>query len=183
MLSDKRVSWQEFIEKHPNATVEYKYSESKKLARIAASGLKAKLPAGSPVLIKITETVKASDATEGSTITFSVIQDVKIDNNIVVKAGSLGQAQVVAIEEPGRVGKAGKISITDFSVKAVDGTFIPLRGTISGKGSDKVVTSGLLAWVVCPLFLLMKGGDAIVPAGMEKTVYTAADAEVNVQFQ
>lgn len=72
------VTWQEFLNQHSDIYVEYKYSAHKPLARLAASGQKVKLPAGTPVVIKITETVKSSDATEGSSIAFTVVQDVSL---------------------------------------------------------------------------------------------------------
>jgi hypothetical protein len=181
-LKHQGSTWQEFLNKHQEIHVEYKYSVHQ-ADKIAATGQKVKLPAGAPVVIKFIETIKSSDATDGSSISFSVVQDVKIGDDILIKAGSMGQAQVSASEEAGRIGQAGKITISDFSVRAVDGTYIPLRGTVSGKGSDKVVTSGALSILICPLFLLMKGGEATIPAGLEKTTYTAADSEITIQKQ
>jgi hypothetical protein len=54
-----------------------------------------------------------------------------------------------------------------------------VNGSQSGK--DKVLLSGTLTVFICPAFLLMKGGQAVLPAGFEKTVYTNADVEVGVK--
>jgi len=181
------VTWQEFINNHPNPMVEYRYTKHQPV-RLVASNLangsqKVRLSSGTPVIVKITEAINSGDATEGSSISFSVVQDVKVNDAVVIKAGSMGQAQITALEEAGRIGQSGKITITDFSVRAVDGSFIPLRGTITNKAADKMVTSGVLAWVICPLFLLMKGKEATIPAGLEKTTYTASDVDVTIQKQ
>lgn len=182
--SKKPMTIQEFIKAHPNAEVEYRYTKHA-IPKIADSvgSHKIKLPANSPVILKLNDTIKGNDTAQGSTISFSVIGDVKVGNDVLIKAGSRAQAQVSMVDDNGILGQGGKILISDFGVKAVDGTFIPLQGSLSEKGKEKMILSVGLSVILCPLFLLMKGGEATVPAGMEKTTYTAADVEVTVTHQ
>jgi hypothetical protein len=112
-----------------------------------------------------------------------VLNDVKINDVVIIKAGTKAQAQVSAIDDAGFIGRSGKILISDFSTRAVDGGSIPLQGTVSSNASSRVVASLALSFFVCPLFLLMRGQEAIVPAGTEKTVFTAADVQVKAQVQ
>lgn len=181
--SPKVTTWQEYVQKHPKIEVEYRYSNHAKPVLIAANGVKVKLPANSPVILKLNDTIKGNDSIQGTTVNFTVVNDVKVGNSIVVKAGSRAKAQVSMQDDNGIIGQSGKVLISDFGVQAVDGTFIPLQGSLSEKGKDKMIMSVGLAIVLCPLFLLMKGGEATLPAGMEKTTYTAADAEINVTQQ
>jgi hypothetical protein len=78
------------------------------------------------------------------------------------------------------IGQPGKITISDFGVKAVDGSYVPLRATLTDEGKDRMVLSIVVSLLFCPLFLLMKGGEGQIPAGTQKTVYVAADVDVAV---
>lgn len=181
---NKPLTLQEYIKAHPNLEVEYRYSKHAAPVidnRIAAT--KVKLPANTPVVLKLNDTVNGNEVTQGSTINFTVIGDVKVNNTVVIKAGSQARAQVTMVDENSLIGQAGKILISDFGVQAVDGVFVPLRGSLSDKGKDKVILSAGLSIFLCPLFLLLKGGEATVPAGMEKTTYTASDAEITITQQ
>ena len=62
---------------------------------------------------------------------------------------------------------------------AVDNSYIPLSGSVSAKPDDKMVLSVCLGVLLCPLFLLMKGEDAQLQAGTQKTVYTVIPINVN----
>lgn len=138
---------------------------------------------GTPVQIKITESIDSGQAVEGSTIFFKVISDIKEDGKVLVRAGEMGSAQVTSSDERGIIGQEGKLVISDFSTRAVDGTYVPLRGTVSHKGQSKMVQSLVLGLFICPPFLIIKGKDAQIPAGFEKTVYTGADVQVKVQAE
>ena len=74
---------------------------------------------------------------------------------------------------------SGKLTISDFHTTAIDGTYIPLSGTVSSNPEDKMVLSIVLSVFVCPLFLLLKGGEGSLPAGKIKTAYTITDISVN----
>lgn len=43
---------------------------------------------------------------------------------------------------------------------------------------DKMTVSIVLSVLICPLFLLMKGDEAQVPAGTTKTAYTITDTYI-----
>ena len=70
------------------------------------------------------------------------------------------------------LGKSGEVTVSDFNTTAVDGTYVPLSGSVSAKPDDKMTISIVLGVLICPLFLLMRGDEAVVPAGTQKTAYT-----------
>jgi hypothetical protein len=180
----KPVSLQAYIKAHPQIEVEYRYSNhAKPKLADGAVAQKVKLPANSPIVIRLIDTVNGDDLGQGATVNFSVVGDVKVGNTVVIKSGSRAQAQVAITDDSALVGQAGKITISDFGVIAVDGSFIPLQGTMSSTGKDKMVLSVALTIFICPLFLLMKGGEATFPAGMEKTTYTSTEAEIQITHQ
>ncbi len=182
--SKKPMTVQEFVKTHPNMTVEYRYSKhnAPQSDNLLAAN-KVKLPANSPVILRLNDTIRGNDSAQGSTISFTVVSDVKVGSEVLVKAGTRAKAQVSMVDDSGLIGQGGKIQISDFGTTAVDGSFVPLQGSLSEKGKEKVVLSVGLSLFICPLFLLMKGEEATVPAGMEKTTYTAADVEVNLTNQ
>jgi len=189
LTQNKKETWAEFIQNHPKLSVEYQYpslkQEQQKPVQIANSSgddstTTIKIPASTAIILRVTDSLSSKNATETSTVNFVVLSDVKVKDLVVIKAGTAAKAQVSVIDKAGYVGTAGKILISDFSTRSTDGTFIPLQGTISNQASSKVVISCALSLIVCPLFLLMKGKDAVVPAGTEKTVYTASDIEVKL---
>lgn len=186
LTQNKKETWAEFIQNHPKLSVEYQYPSLKKqqqpvqIANTSSDEPTIKIPASTAIILRVTDSLSSKNATEASTVNFIVLSDVKVKEVVVIKAGTTAKAQVSAIDKAGYVGTAGKILISDFSTRSIDGTFIPLQGTISNQASSKVVISCALSLIVCPLFLLMKGKDAVVPAGTEKTVYTASDIEVKL---
>jgi len=63
----------------------------------------------------------------------------------------------------------------------VDGKEVPIRATLSQEGKNKVVTALLIGLILCILGLfLIKGGDAIVPAGTEVKAYVDVDVNIDI---
>jgi hypothetical protein len=138
-----------------------------------------KLSSGTPVSLRLIETVDSNQVTVGTTVNFSVVSDVKADDDILVKAGTMGQAQVIKAEKNGMIGQPGEITISDFYTTAVDGSRVPLMATLTQEGKDKMVLS-LVGTVICLFPILLKGGKAVIPAGTQKTVYTAGEVSVKL---
>lgn len=123
-----------------------------------------KLMAGNLVLVKTTNTLNPSNLHMGDEVTLTVVQDVVVDGNTVIKAGSLALGTVTYSERNGMLGKAGKLGISVNSVKAVDGTDIALSGKMYNEGEDKAALSLGVGLLICLPFLLMKGEKAAIPA-------------------
>ena len=141
---------------------------------------KAVLPAHTAIMIKCDDTISTKNIASGATVNFSVVNDIKNNDGLVlIKAGTPVSAQISFVEENGLIGKSGKLTISDFHTTAIDGTYIPLSGTVSSNPEDKMVLSIVLSIFVCPLFLLLKGGEGSLPAGTIKTAYTITDISVN----
>jgi hypothetical protein len=135
------------------------------------------LPAGTAVSISLMNQISSKEASIGTSVDFRVTGDIKQGGKIVVANGSIGHAQVVASRKATIVGQEGELTVSDFHVNAVDGTRIPLVATLNQVGTDKMVVS-IVAAILCLPFILLKGGDAVVPAGTQKTVYTSMDATI-----
>ncbi len=146
----------------------------------AYSGGKSVLQAHTPILIKCEDTITTKDIVTGGTVTFSVVSDVKDNNgNVLIKTGSPVTAQISFAKDKGMIGRSGELTISDFHATAVDGTYVPLSGSVSAKPDDKMTLSIVLSVLICPLFLLMKGEEAQLPAGTQKTAYTITEVYIN----
>lgn len=166
----------EFVKENKEVLVRYEYPSWKLAANTNRAGIT--IPAGTPIVLKNTETINSSGITIGSTVNFTVVSDVKVKGKTVVKAGSIADAQISYSKKKNYAGIGGEVVVSDFSVHAVDGTYIPLRATLSSRGEDKVGLSVGLGFFLCLLFLLIKGEDAIIPAGTTKSVYTMSDVQL-----
>ena len=166
----------DFIKNTKEITASYTYP-SMKLA--AAEAGKSTLAAHTPIIIRCTETISTRDIVSGGEVNFAVVNDVKDANgNILIKAGSPVTAQISFAKSKGMIGRSGEVTVTDFHTTAVDGTYVPLSGSVSARPDDKMTMSIVLSVLICPLFLLMKGEDAQVPAGSTKTAYTISEVHI-----
>lgn len=176
IASSEEETLASFMKTTENITASYTYP-SMKLA-INAAG-KSKIQAHTPIVIRCEETITTSNLVNGSTVNFSVLNDVKDPNGLIlIKAGTPVSAQISFSKNKGMIGKSGELRISDFHTTAVDGTYIPLSGSVSAKPDDKMVMSIVLSVLICPLFLLIKGDEAQMPAGTTKTAYTVVETYV-----
>lgn len=169
-----------FLKDKKEVFIKYQYP-SMNTTKLATSKIcsMVTLPAGTPIVLRNMETINSSNITNGSSVMFTVINDVVVDDKVLIKAGSIVNAQVNYAKKKNYAGVAGEITISDFAAKAVDGTYVPLRATLSSKGEEKMGLSIGLGVVICILFLLIQGDDAVIPAGTTKSVYTIMDVQIN----
>ena len=166
----------DFIKSTKEITASYTYP-SMKLA--ATSNGKTVLNAHTPIIIRCTETISTRDIVSGGEVNFAVVSDVKdASGNLLIKAGSPVTAQISFVKKGGMIGRSGEVTVTDFHTTAVDGSYVPLSGSVSARPDDKMAMSIVLSVLICPLFLLMKGDEAQVPAGTTKTAYTISDVYI-----
>lgn len=132
------------------------------------------LKGGTPITVQLGTTISGGSVSVGQVIDCKVTRDIQVDGVTVIPAGSLAKAQVVRAKKNGILGKEGQLQISINSVTAVDGTQVMLSGgTLSDEGSDKLVLSLFLCF-------LIKGGAAELPAGMECTPLVSGNTVINV---
>lgn len=168
----------DFIKTTKDISASYTYP-SMKLATITTG--KSPIAAHTPIIIRSTETISTKDIVSGGEVHFAIVNDVKDDNgNILIKTGAPVTAQITFTKSKGMIGRSGELTVTDFHTTAIDGTYVPLSGSVSARPDDKMTLSIVLSILVCPLFLLMKGDDAQLPAGTTKTAYTVSEVYIKI---
>ena len=131
------------------------------------------IPAGTAIYAELTSPVtsRKRDISIGEIVHARVTDDVVIDREVVIAAGTDMKLRVVHAQKARFLGRRGRLTLEAMSVRAVDGSALPLTGGYyrSGKGR-KAATAALTVAVAWP-FLFLRGKNARLAAG---TVIAAA---------
>lgn len=147
---------------------------------ISAVAGNIKLKEGTPVILKLAESVSSEVANVGDPVNLSIARDVEVEGKVVISEGTRARGEVVSVEKTGYIGKPGKIMIAARNTTAVDGTEVPLRDTVTREGKSKQTTALVLGLVVCTFLLFMKGESAEVPAGTEIKAYVDYSLDIKI---
>ena len=134
----------------------------------------AVLPNNTPVEIQAVNTYEPSMLSVGDTVKFATLKNITLNGKTVIAAGAPVTATVQKATALGRIGKPAEIILDDFSTVTVNGTKVPLSGSINQRGKSKIGLSIALSVCIIPFFLLMKGKDTAIEQGYQTTVYTAS---------
>lgn len=137
------------------------------LSSFMSSSAQSTLKSGSVITLRFVEEVKSNS----NAANVVVANDVKVDDKIIVSAGTPVQTQVTATKRRS-CGIAGVLNVAFISTRATDGTLITLiGGSISREGRNKRglaiglgVGLGVLAWPLLSC-LVIRGGEAVIPEG------------------
>jgi hypothetical protein len=147
---------------------------------VSAASAQVMLPEGTRVRVRLEQALSSATAEQGQAVNFSVIDDVKIGEIIVVAQGATCVGEVIQALPKRRMGRTGKLDFTIERVAAVDGSSVPLRySPTKREGGSHATRTGILTaagavifWPAAPVFLLMKGKDVTVNKGMTFEVFT-----------
>ena len=151
------------------------------LSSFMSSSAQSTLKSGSVITLRFVEEVKSNS----NAANVVVANDVKVDDKIIVSAGTPVQTQVTGTKRRG-CGRAGVLNVAFISTRATDGTLITLiGGSISREGKNKRglaiglgVGLGVLAWPLLSC-LVIRGGEAVIPEGTLTTnVLTANEVTI-----
>jgi hypothetical protein len=142
---------------------------------------------GTPLKLRISQTVSSADAHVGQTVEFEVLEEVKVNDLVVVPKGGLAWATVTVAESKKRMGRGGKLDMNIDSVRLVDGEKVALRAVKEGKGGGHVgamtgamVATSIVFFPAAPLFLFMHGKDITIPKGTEVTAFVNGDVALDL---
>ena len=151
------------------------------LSSFMSSSAQSTLKSGSVITLRFVEEVKSNS----NAANVVVANDVKVDDKIIVSAGTPVQTQVTATKRRS-CGIAGVLNVAFISTRATDGTLITLiGGSISREGKNKRglaiglgVGLGVLAWPLLSC-LVIRGGEAVIPEGpLTTNVLTANEVTI-----
>src|SRR5579862_807350 len=129
---------------------------------------------GTPVTLRILQTVSSADAHVNDRVEFEVADEVRVADTLIIPKDAIAWGTVTEAQHKRRLGRGGKLEIVMNSVRLNDGETAPLRATkeAQGGGHEGVMTAGIIAtglifWPVAPALLFIHGKDITIPKGTE----------------
>lgn len=146
---------------------------------------------GTPVKLRISQTVSSADAHLNDRVEFEVLEDIKASDVLIIPKGGIAWGTVTEAQPKRRMARGGKLEIVMDSVRLVDGEKAALRATKEVKGGGHtgamtagIVVTGLLFWPAAPFFLFMHGKDISIPKGTELPTFVNGNFTVDLsKFQ
>ena len=141
---------------------------------------------GTPVKMRLGQTVSSESAHVGDTIDFEVLEEVKVSGILVIPKGGIAWATVTQAQPKRRMGRGGKLDMNIDSVRLVTGDKAALRAVKGGSGGGHVgamtgaiVATSLVFFPAAPFFLFMHGKDITIPKGTEITAFINGDTQLD----
>lgn len=146
---------------------------------------------GTPIKLRLSQTVSSADAHVNDRVEFEVLEDVMVNNVLLVPKGSSALGTVTEAVPKRRMARGGKLEIVLDSVRMVDGEKVALRAVKEAKGGGHtagmtigIVAGALVFLPAAPLFLLMHGKDITIPKGTEVPSFVDGDMKLDpAKFQ
>jgi hypothetical protein len=142
---------------------------------------------GTPVKLRLSQTMSSADAKVGQEIPFEVVEEVKVDDVVVLSKGATAIGTVTECNAKKSMGRAGKLNMNISYARLADQEKVALRATQDNKGGGHVgaMTGAMVATAVvffpaAPLFLFIKGKDITIPQGTEITAFVEGDMHLNM---
>jgi hypothetical protein len=138
-----------------------------------ASG-KYMLRDGTDVNLKFAQDLSSKTSSEGDPVTLTLVDDVKVGDVVVAKAGSKAIGEVTKAEKSGMMGKAGELNIRLDYLKAGD-VKIKLRGTKGKEGESGVTGTVVLTVLFGPIGLIKHGKNVEIKQGQALHAFVGDD--------
>ncbi|MFN9429095.1 MAG: hypothetical protein ACK6DX_03005 [Acidobacteriota bacterium] len=141
------------------------------------------LPEGSKIRLRSDTLITSSTAQSGQRVSFTVAEDVEVDNKVFIERGAVAVGTITRAEHKKSFGRSGKIDFNLEYVKSTNGERVPLRAItqrIGGK-SKSLTTKALLAGgiLIFPPAAIggffIKGSDIIINPGQQFDTFTDGD--------
>jgi hypothetical protein len=129
---------------------------------------------GEDVNLRFSQPLSSKTAAEGDQVTFELVDDIKVGDVVVVKAGSKAQGEVSSVKKAGMMGKAGDMSIRLNYLRAGDAK-IHLRGSKGKEGENKTTSTVVLTVLFGPIGLIKHGKDVEIPVGQSFHAFVSDD--------
>lgn len=139
------------------------------------------LPDGTEFEVETTEEISSKTAAEGDPLSFKVAEDVKVNGQVVITAGTLVKGVISNAKKAGMMGKGGQLGIRVESTTTVDGQKLKLRSSKGKEGDDKTGTTVALVVLFGPLGFLKHGKNAKIKPGTHIKVFSDEEKKVSIK--
>ncbi len=142
---------------------------------------------GTPVKLRLSQTISSADARVDQEVPFTVVEDVSVDGVDVLPKGSIAIGTVTEAEHKRSMGRAGKLNISISYARLADQEKVPLRAIRDAKGGSHTgaMTAGMVGTAIvffpaAPLLLFIHGKDITIPQGTEIAAFVDGDMHLKM---
>ena len=142
---------------------------------------------GTPVKLRLSQTLSSADAKVGQEIPFDVVEEVKVNDVVVLPKGSTAIGTVTEANSKRSMGRAGKLNMSISYARLTDQEKVALRAVKDSKGGGHVgamtgaiVATSIIFFPAAPLFLFIHGKDITIPQGTEITAFVEGDMHLDM---
>ena len=142
---------------------------------------------GTPIKLRLAQTVSSADAKVGQEIAFEVVEDVKVEDTVVLPKGATAIATVTEADHKKSMGRGGKLNMSISYARLADQEKVALRAVKDSKGGGHVaamttamVATSIVFFPAAPLFLFIHGKDVTIPQGTEITAFVQGDMHLEM---
>lgn len=142
---------------------------------------------GTPIKLRLSQTISSADARVGQEIPFEVVEDVKVDDIAVLPKGATAIGTVTEADHKKSMGRAGKLNMSISYARLADQEKAALRAVKDSKGGGHVgamtgaiVATSIVFFPAAPLFLFVHGKDITIPQGTEITAFVEGDMHLDM---
>jgi hypothetical protein len=129
---------------------------------------------GSPVALKFVADLNSKTANEGDAVEFTLDDDIKVGDAIVVAKGAHAVATVSHARRAGMVGRPGELDVQIQYVIA-GSNHVRIRGNKGREGDSRTGAAVALTVLFGPVGLIKHGKNVDIPAGTALTAYVDQD--------
>lgn len=135
---------------------------------------------GTPINVAVAKEVTSKEAKPNAPVDFTVVEDLVINGQVIVRKGTPASGSVINAEKGGYMGKSGKLAVQVESTTTSDGQQLKLRAAKGREGDDKTMSTMALS-MINPAFLFRKGSEATIAPGTVVTVYVAEEKRFRLE--
>ena len=142
---------------------------------------------GTPIKLRLSQTISSADAKVGQEVPFEVLEDIKVDDVTVLPKGATAIGTVTDANPRKSMGRAGKLNMSITYARLYDNEKVALRAVKESKGGGHVgamtgaiVATSILFFPAAPLFLFVHGKDITIPQGTEITAFVEGDMHLDM---
>jgi hypothetical protein len=142
---------------------------------------------GTPVKLRLSQTISSSDAKVGQEIPFEVVEELKVDDVVVLPKGATAIGTVTEADHKKSMGRAGKLNLNISYARLADQEKVALRAVKDSKGGGHVgamtgaiVATSIIFFPAAPLFLFIHGKDITIPQGTEVMAFVEGDMHLEM---
>lgn len=145
------------------------------------------IPDGTPIEVRLVESVSSNHAHKGDRLNFIVVKDVNLGGYTFIPAGTIARGTITEVKGKRFAGIGAKISLRLDSIDLADGETLKLRASKVVKGGSRtklmagaMIVTSVIFLPAAPIFLLTRGHASTVVKTTEITAQVEGPASVQV---